>query len=155
MLARWIDDPIESGAGRVPGLGLLPVTITFGQRKVLGRPTGSWRGTAVSGYEIHHGVATLEGGAEEEFLDGSRAGSVSGTMWHGAFECDDFRRAWLAAATAAGSRPFRWTPGAPGFADRREKMIDTLADAVEEHLDTAALLALLSSTGQRRSGTGS
>ncbi len=31
----------------------------------------------------------------EHFLDGWRSGSVWGTMWHGAFESDGFRRAWL------------------------------------------------------------
>ena len=38
MLAREIDDPAESGAGVVAGLGLLPVRVTFGTDKVLGRP---------------------------------------------------------------------------------------------------------------------
>ena len=33
-----IDDPVESGAGVVAGLGLLPVRVTFGADKVLGRP---------------------------------------------------------------------------------------------------------------------
>ena len=33
-------------------------------------------------------------------------------------------------------------PGAAGFAQRRSAMIDALADAVEEHLDLDALLAL-------------
>lgn len=150
MMASWIDDPIESGVGRVHGLGLLPTTVTFGPEKVLRRTTGRWRGIAVSGYEIHHGVATpgrrlgTEMSCGEPFLDGYCLNSTWGTMWHGAFECDDFRRGWLAAATSGGSRPFRPAPDAPGFAERREMMIDTLADAVEEHLDTTALLALLS-----------
>ncbi|MEA5053061.1 MAG: cobyric acid synthase CobQ, partial [Propionicimonas sp.] len=64
------------------------------------------------------------------------------TIWHGAFENDGFRRAWLAdlAATVGSS----WTPdpAAPGFAERREGMLDTLADAIEAHVDVAGLLRL-------------
>ncbi len=130
MLAEKIIDDQESGVGAVAGLGLLPVGVEFGAAKVLGRPSGAWRDHPVRAYEIHHGVATVAGGAEP-FLDGCRAGSVWGTMWHGAFENDRFRRAWL-SAVAPGWRP---DPRAPGFADRRETMIDTLADAVQQHLD--------------------
>ncbi len=140
MLAATIDDPVESGAGPVEALGLLPTRVTFGETKVLGRPVGTWGGQVVEGYEIHHGVATRDDGAEP-FLDGARAGQVWGTMWHGTLENDGFRRAWLQeVAAAAGSS---WTPqaGAAGYADRREQMIETLADAVDAHVDLAALLA--------------
>ena len=44
MLARVINDPIESGHGIVEGLGLLPTKISFGAEKVLRRPTARWRG---------------------------------------------------------------------------------------------------------------
>ena len=142
MLGRSIDDEVESSAGTVPGLGLLPTSVTFGQAKVLRRTIGDWRGKDVAGYEIHHGIASVDGGVEP-FLDGCRAGSVWGTMWHGAFENDGFRRAWLASATTGSGRAFRPADGALGFADRREAMIDRLADAVAEHLDTDAVLALL------------
>jgi len=142
MLGRSIDDEVESSAGSVPGLGLLPTTVTFGEAKVLRRTSGSWRGEPVAGYEIHHGIATVADGVEQ-FLDGCRAGSVWGTMWHGTLENDDFRRAWLAEVTASSGCPFRAKDGAPGFADRREAMIDRLADAVAENLDTGVLLALL------------
>lgn len=139
MLAQWIDDPVESAtASRVDGLGLLPTTVTFAAEKVLARPTGEWRGHLVEGYEIHHGVVEDDGA----FPGGTATGAVWGTIWHGTLECDDFRRAWLAeVATAAGSA---WTPDptAPGFAARRESMIDLLADAVGEHLDHDALLEL-------------
>jgi len=141
MLARRIDDEVESDAGSVPGLGLLPTTVTFGEAKVLRRTDGSWQGEAVAGYEIHHGIADITAGTEP-FLDGCRVGSVWGTMWHGAFENDGFRRAWLAQATGTG-RAFRAVAGALGFAERREAMIDRLADAVAEHLDTSAILDLL------------
>ena len=91
MLARVIDDSIESASGTVDGLGLLPIKIRFEAEKALRRPTG--QGHQVEAYEIHHGNAELEGEAEP-FLDGWRRGQVWGTMWHGAWENDGFRRAW-------------------------------------------------------------
>jgi adenosylcobyric acid synthase len=85
-------------------------------------------------------VATVApDGGDESFLGGVRVGSVWGTMWHGAFENDDFRRAWLRTATEG---RFHADAAAPGFGARREAMLDRLADAVAEHLDTDALLAL-------------
>ena len=140
MLARTIGDPVESGAGPVSGLGLLPVDVAFAPDKRLGIPAGHWQGHQVRGYEIHHGVAIVApDGGDESFLGGVRVGSVWGTMWHGAFENDDFRRAWLRTATEG---RFQADAAAPGFGARREAMLDRLADAVAEHLDTDALLAL-------------
>ncbi|GAB3739480.1 cobyric acid synthase [Amycolatopsis oliviviridis] len=137
MLAAEIEDDVESGAGTVPGLGLLPTRVSFGADKVLARPTGEWRGLPVEAYEIHHGTVTATGPAES-FLDGHRRGAVWGTMWHGAFENDGFRRAWLGEVAD-------WSPaaGARGFGALREAMLDKLADAVEEHVDTAGLLRLI------------
>ena len=139
MLGTTIRDEIEAGTGLEPGLDLLPVKVRFGSDKVLGTPTGRWRGSPVTAYEIHHGVAETIGPAEP-FLDGCRVGPVWGTMWHGAFENDGFRRAWLAQiAEDIGSA---WRPSLPAapFRSRRETMIDTLADAVEQHLDLELIL---------------
>ena len=153
MLARQIEDDVEGRVGVVPGLGVLPVTVRFGEAKVLARPTGAWDGHAVdTAYEIHHGIATLSDGGDVDgevapFLDGWSTGVAWGTMWHGAFESDDFRRAWLSRiAWVVGSQ---WRPqvGAPGFAERRERMLDTLADALEEHVDLDALLDLTRAGG--------
>jgi adenosylcobyric acid synthase len=145
MLAESISDDVESGRGTVPGLGLLPTRVVFADRKRLGRPTGSWRGQPVRAYEIHHGTATPTGGAAEAFLDGWRSGSVWGTTWHGAFENDGFRRAWLVEVAAQAGVDWRPDETVPGFAERREGMLDQLADAVERHLDTDALLTLIES----------
>jgi adenosylcobyric acid synthase len=142
MLAQRIDDTVESRRGTVPGLGLLPTVVTFHPEKRLGTVRTTWRGEPVSGYRIHHGVAALDGAAEP-FLDGWRSGSVWGTTWHGIFENDGFRRAWLAEAARQAGVPWRPEPGAPGFADLRAAMLDRLADAVEAHLDTAALVRLI------------
>lgn len=136
MLGSSIDDPVESSAGVVAGLGHLVATTRFGADKVLGRPQGSWKGHPVNGYEIHHGVVTAEPG----FPGGTTSGAVWGTIWHGTFECDDFRRAWLSEVAAAAGSAWRPKPGAPSFASRREAMIDRLADAVTEHLDLDRLL---------------
>lgn len=142
MLGHEIEDDVEGHVGVVPGLGLLPMRVQFGADKVLARPTGAWDGHVVdTAYEIHHGVAAPVSDGADAFLDGWVSGRVWGTMWHGAFESDAFRRAWLAdVAQAAGSH---WTPApdAPGFAARREHMLDTLADALEEHVDIDALLS--------------
>jgi len=141
MLARTIDDDIEGGAGPIDGLGLLPVGVRFEQTKTLGRPAGTWRGHPVQAYEIHHGVAARAAeGEAEEFLDGWRAGSVWGTMWHGTLENDAFRRAWLTEIAAAGGADWRPAADAPSFGARRETMITIMADAVEEHLDLDLLL---------------
>lgn len=135
LLGRTITDPdgVESAdTARVDGLGLLPVDTVFREQKSLGRPRGEWAGHPVVGYEIHHGVATVGAGAEP-FLDGARAGAVFGTMWHGTMEVDAFRRAFLAEVAALAGSAWRPTAEAPGFDERREAMIDSLADAIEEH----------------------
>jgi adenosylcobyric acid synthase len=148
MLGATISDEVETGVGRLAGLDLLPVQTTFEAEKVLGRPSGSWRGHPVTAYEIHHGVAVVDPDVEP-FLDGCRVGQVWGTMWHGAFENDAFRRSWLTeAATVAGSS-WRPVPDALGYQTRRELMIDTLADAVTAHLDLDLLLAGTRVAGRR------
>jgi adenosylcobyric acid synthase len=148
MLAESIEDPdgLEShSAQTVAGLGLLPIRVRFDVNKHLGRPVGQWRGNAVTAYEIHHGVAsrTLDGVDAEPFLDGWQSGSVWGTTWHGALENDGFRRAFLTEVASQAGVRWRADPSAPGFAARRESMLDRLADAIEEHLDTAALKRLV------------
>ena len=153
MLAGTVDDSlaVESPVpASVRGLGLLPTQVRFAPDKQLGTPAGSWRGQEVTAYEIHHGVASLAGAggtaaepAAEPFLDGWNVAATYGTTWHGAFENDGFRRAFLAEVARLAGVPWRPAPGAPGFAARREVMLERLADAVEEHLDTRALARLI------------
>ncbi|WP_030439711.1 cobyric acid synthase [Actinoplanes subtropicus] len=148
MLAETIDDEVESGRGRVAGLGLLPVGITFGARKTLARPAGEGLGAPVTGYEIHHGfVSRGEPAPLLRYADGRAegavAGSVAGTHWHGAFENDEFRRRFLTeAARQAGRHGFTVAPETR-FAAIRERALDVLGDLVEEHLDTDALWRLI------------
>ena len=151
MLGERIDDDVESGAGSVHGLGLLPLRTVFAAEKTLARSTGSaFGGVPVAGYEIHHGqvgwldpdvepLLTLPGGWRE----GARHGVVYGTHWHGAFESDEFRRAFLTEVAAqAGRRGFLVAPDTD-YAAVRSAALDLLGDVVEEHLDTAALRRLV------------
>ncbi|MCE1180150.1 MAG: cobyric acid synthase [Micrococcales bacterium] len=146
VLGEQILDGVESDEASTDGLGLLPVTTVFGHDKVLGRPRGEWQAHEVEGYEIHHGVVSDDG----SFPGGAAREAVYGSIWHGTMECDGFRRAWLAEVAARSGSTWQPRPGAPGFGDRRETMITTLADAVEEHLDLDLLLEL---AGARTQGT--
>jgi adenosylcobyric acid synthase len=150
MLGDSITDGVESpGTDPVPGLGLLPVVTRFAAEKTLARPTGYAGGLPVSGYEIHHGAVTVTGGAPMftsvpggEPLDGCVSGAASGTLWHGVFENDAFRRGYLSSVARQAGRDFVFAPDT-SFAAAREAQFDTLADAVAAHLDTDALLRLI------------
>ncbi len=132
---------MESGAGLVPGLGLLPATVEFGTAKVLGSAGRPRTASRSPGTRSHHGVVTATGG--EPFPGGcARRARCCGTTWHGIFESDGFRRALLRRAAAAAGRSFE--PAHIAFAAIRERKLDTLADLVGEHLDTDALLDLIS-----------
>ena len=147
MLGTQVCDDVESRAGEVAGLGLLPVRTDFGADKVLARPQGTYGPHAVTtAYEIHHGRVRREGGEPlfrvgADDTEGCRAGSVLGTVWHGALESDGVRRALLAEVAQAAGRD--WTPGERGFEDVRQARLDALGDLVADHLDTDAVVRLL------------
>jgi adenosylcobyric acid synthase len=67
---------------------------------------------------------------------------VFGTTWHGCLEGDAFRGAWLRLAADLAGRDGIET-GAVSFAAARERRIDILADAIEEHLDLDRILHLV------------
>jgi adenosylcobyric acid synthase len=156
MLGGSIVDTVESGAGTVSGLGLLPVSTSFEPDKLLRRRSGAcpWLRTGACGYEIRHGRVHAESAsplgpdgagplfeADDGERDGARDGSVLGTSWHGALEHDGFRRALL--GWVAGARGRAFVPGPVPFAEVRERRLDALGDLVERNLDTMALRALI------------
>lgn len=147
MLGHTIIDAVESGAGRVAGLGLLDLEVAFDAEKVLTRPHGTGAGHPVSGYEIHHGRVVRSGDAPllEDPGEGSRSGAVHGTHWHGLMSNNAFRRSWLTgAARAAGCVGFVVAPDTDVSAVR-EAQLDLLGDMVGEHLDTDRLVELITS----------
>jgi adenosylcobyric acid synthase len=149
MLGRCVVDAVESGAGTVDGLGLLPVSTVFERDKVLARSQGCapfFDGAGVEGYEIHHGRPRVDGGEPVMRTgagegEGCRVGAVVGTSWHGLFESDAFRRAFFSWVASCSRR--EWVAGARPFAEVREARLDALGDLVELHLDTSALAAII------------
>lgn len=145
MLGARLSDPegVEGGPREVSGLGLLAVETVMGTQKRLAVVEGvhAATGEAVAGYEIHLGRTegadcarpfARIGGRDEGAV--SPDGLVAGTYLHGLFAVDRFRRAWLAGLGLA--------PGAGGYEDGVEAVLDALADHLEANLDVGALLAL-------------
>lgn len=148
MLGATIDDDVESGVGRLDGLGLLDIRVVFDRQKTLRHFSGTDGRNPVSGYEIHHGRVVASG--ERTWLhddqtgpEGARRGVVYGTHCHGLLESDDFRRGFLAEVAAAAGKP-DFTPD-PGLSvgQVRESQLDLLGDLVDTHLDMSAVQRLL------------
>lgn len=148
MLGRVVHDPqgIEGEAGSSPGLGWLDVGTVLEAHKQLRNASGrlAFADATVRGYEIHCGRSAGEALASPvvRFDDGHTDGAVSadgqvlGTYLHGLF--DD--PAALAALLQWAGLDTREAVDLPAL---REASIERLADAVETHLDTAALRELL------------
>lgn len=147
MLGSAIHDPegLEGPAGASQGLGLLEFETHMLPGKRLRNVGGRLlpEGVPVVGYEIHQGVS--EGPAlARPFceLEGRPDGAVSadgrvmGSYLHGLFDRPEACAALLARCGLA-------EEGAVDLAAHRQAELDRLADALEQHLDIAAILALL------------
>jgi len=144
-----VDEDGVEARGRVPGLGLLPVTTTFLAEKRTCRVSASavgesalWRTTddvgLLDAYEIHMGCTLSTTPTSSLFsADGHDDGCVSddglvvGTYLHGLLENAALRRAML---TRLAERKGRRLPDAP-LPPTADQAIDALADSVGEHLD--------------------
>jgi adenosylcobyric acid synthase len=137
MLCRRIDDPVESRAGVVEGLGLLDADIAFAPDKTLQR-----HDAPLHAYEIHHGQ--VERHTEDDWLGvGIRRGNVFGTHWHGLLDNDGLRRQWLTEAAAAVGRSGFVVADDVDVAARRDAQLDLMADLLTAHLDIDAVVGLL------------
>ena len=148
MLGQAVHDPhgIEGAAGSSAGLGWLAMETVLEPGKQLRRAQGKLAldDADVAGYEIHCGRSTgpaLDAPAcllGDGRADGaiSADGQVLGTYLHGLFD-----------EPAALQALLRWAglhaPLAVDVRALREASLERLADAVETHLDTARLAALL------------
>ena len=152
MLGQEISDPLGiERQGRLPGLGLLPISTTMQPQKVTRNCSGTIDGGSlfgqplsegrIAGYEIHVGktlyldnaepFATLDSGELDGCISADR--KILGSYLHGIFDDDSFRHAFLTAA-----RSFRKlaAPSALNpWKTQREESLDRLACQVSRSLD--------------------
>ena len=152
MLGTRIRDPegVDGAPGDDPGLGLLEVETTMESSKHLNRVEAMHAPTSqtVVGYEIHSGHTEGPDCVRPVFRIGDRDEGASsadarvcGTYVHGCFASDAFRSAWI--------RDLGGRPGAVHYTDAVESALETLADAIEEHLDIPAILEVATKARQR------
>ncbi|HVC24556.1 MAG TPA: cobyric acid synthase [Acidimicrobiales bacterium] len=159
MLGATIDDDVESGAGKVAGLGLLDVHTVFERDKCTRQRRGRCpSGVPVDGYEIHHG-RPLRGPGSRSWLaleDGSDvehegvadpARGIWATSLHGVLEADAFRRAFL--SSVATRRAKQIDASSLSFESCRQAEIDLVANAIETHIDLDAVRALIDAGAPR------
>jgi adenosylcobyric acid synthase len=132
MLGEEVADPegVESNVRAAKGLGLLPVSTVLSRNKTTRMVQAATpSGIAFSAYEIHMGHTVLPLNAipfailDDGTKDGIRAGNITGTYLHGAFEChqvlEDLFQCCLKDEPNAG----------------KEMNYDRLADWFVEHVD--------------------
>lgn len=151
MLGHTIADPhqIESSAGRINGLGLLPVTTTMAKTKTLQRVEGLHlpSGHEVHGYEIHHGeTETGESVPIARSSDNRMLGAAApdaqvwGTYMHGIFDADRFRRWFI--------NRLRERRGLQTINEQRttydlDPAFDRLAEITRDKLDTDRIFEMM------------
>jgi adenosylcobyric acid synthase len=151
MLGHTLTDPhgVETNPpGSVQGLGLLDVQTRFDVDKLLRATHARFNGAlnmpadgfwaslahvALNGYEIRHGRTEARSTAAQAILHddagqciGWRQGAVMGVYLHGMFEAEAVLNAWLG-------------DGAPSL----ERVMDGLADFVDQHIEAGALMRLI------------
>jgi adenosylcobyric acid synthase len=160
MMGEFLADPegIEGHEGRFPAMNLFPMRTVITRQKIARQRTVSSRypqdGLPVSGYELHQGRTQLslaeaeaQTGTKFEFLFEDRSlgvvdssQSLWGTYLHGIFDNGPWRRAWLNRLRQ--QRGLSSLPtGIPNYREQREAMLNSLADAVNQHLDLSPLLS--------------
>ncbi|GAY26813.1 cobyric acid synthase [Prevotella sp. MGM1] len=158
MMGREVLDPdgVEGDIGRVPGLGLLPVSTTMTSGKITRRVDFTMNGAVacgmsdigMHGYEIHMGATAIaddasavplaaldDGSADGCFVDGKCMGTyLHGILDNAAFV--DFVLAPHASKTERTERPFDYEAFKNG-------QYDLLADHVRRNVDMDKVYGIL------------
>ncbi len=158
MLGQRLSDPegLEGEQGYYSGLNLLPLSTVLTSKKITRQRQVASKypqmGLPVVGYEIHQGRTQLVKSQNSEQLsicnpmfDDPNLGMVneSKSIWgcylHGLFDNGPWRRTWLNQLRH--KRGLQSLPtGVPDYREQREAMLNSIADAVEAHLDLKPFL---------------
>jgi adenosylcobyric acid synthase len=152
MLGQELSDPLGiERQGRVPGLGLLPISTAMQAQKVTRICSGNIHGgflfgqpltdRRIAGYEIHVGktlyldhaepFATLSSGELDGCISVDR--QILGTYLHGIFDEDCFRHAFVTAARSFCK--LAAPPAVNPWKAQREESLNRLAQQVSRSLD--------------------
>ncbi len=153
-----VDETGAEGGGEIRGLGLLPVTTYFAERKTRKRVTGYTAELAgpfaalshkrVKGYEIHMGKTVYHEERPSYFLktdgdfDGCVRENVAGTYFHGIFDEEEFRRA-LFSLLYKRCGLGEYSKEVLSLQDYKEQQYDRLADALRESMDMKEIYRIL------------
>lgn len=162
MLGQRLLDPdgCEHG-GELAGLGLLPITTTFGKKKHRTRVEGrvepiegiyhGLSGVSVEGYEIHMGESTLPEACArfarvtdcvtgKQYQDGCVKGNVCGTYIHGILDSPGLLEGLLNPVYLEKGM----TPGTyRDLAGYKQEQYDILADVIRANLDMDAVRRII------------
>lgn len=162
MLGQRLLDPdgCEHG-GELAGLGLLPITTTFGKKKQRTRVEGrvepiegiyhGLSGVSVEGYEIHMGESTLSEACArfarvtdcvtgKQYPDGCVKGNVCGTYIHGILDSPGLLEGLLNPVYLEKGM----TPGTyRDLAGYKQEQYDILADVIRANLDMDAVRRII------------
>ena len=155
LMGRAVHDPhgLEGAPGTTGGLGLLPVETTLMAPKTTTLSRFAWGDVQGTGYEIHMGRTERLGGAPLFTVlsqngrppgngeDGcvSADGRIMATYMHGLFDTPAVTRRWLDAVGLGDVE----TTGTPAGPTARDREYDRLAEHLEQHVDTKAILRLV------------
>ncbi len=161
MLGSTLIDPlgIEGTKGRdmkniIQGLDLLPIETLYEKSKSTSRCIENciWpMPTQVNGFELHHGNSKPIGRSKELIkpmfqneklgwvISNKNSSYIAGTYLHGIFDNGEWRRMWLNLIREKKGLKFLST-SQPNYSERRELLINRLADTFQEHVDLSPLL---------------
>jgi len=168
MLGKEIGDPygIESGQGKVAGLGLLNAVTTLQPTKTTTQAKGivlktdglltGLDGVRIAGYEIHLGVTEPDDGCvpfinfeESQSANGgicNPAGNVFGTYLHGIFDNGEFTFGFI-----NNLRRLKNLAPLPGkvsdFNEFKEQQYDRLADLLRKSIDIQQIYNIMNTWG--------
>lgn len=155
---RIVDGAGVEGGGEIRGMGLLPVTTCFEEGKTqrcrdgktieLSGPFASLSHKQIKGYEIHMGKTVYHEEKPEYFLetdngfDGCVKENVAGSYFHGIFDHEDFRKAFLSLLYERCGLG-KYNKEILSFQAYKEQQYDRLADALRESMDMKEIYRIL------------
>lgn len=158
LMGKRISDPygVESPAGSVNGIGLLPVQTVLERKKTVRKVSGKCilNGRRVTGYEIHVGrsrstcakgcpwLNVMEQGTGETWEDGwaLEGGRIAGTYVHGIFDSPSFRVEFLNVLRRA--KGIGEKMHGAGMSSRL-RQYDRLADHFEKYCDVERIVSVV------------